>query len=167
MWFFSCFKDSFFFFQRHIYIHINIYICKCTNTEREKEILKGGSVFKCTFYLSLSILLKLTTMFSVALKVSCLVFYPLLGLIPVNNQHRIKLKSKQYLLHELEEVNTSFCKMWMCPVYELSTCKTYWFFFHGRLYPTPTTGSGTFSLTSVGFGSRFLISLILVWPLVW
>lgn len=39
-----------------------------------------------------------------ALKVSVLVFYPLLSLIPMNNQQGIKLKSKQYLLHVLEEV---------------------------------------------------------------
>lgn len=38
--------------------------------------------------------------------------------------------------------NASFCKMWMCPVYELGTFKAYWFFSHGGLYPTPTNVSG-------------------------
>lgn len=62
---------------------------------------------------------------SMALKVSVLVFYPLLSLTPMNNQQGIKLKSKQYLLHVLEEVIASFCKMWMRPVYELGAFKAY------------------------------------------
>lgn len=78
-----------------------------------------------TYYLSLNSHLKVATIFHMALKVSSSIFYPFITLKPVNNQHGIKLKSKQYLLHMLEDVNASFWEMWMCPVYELSTFKVY------------------------------------------
>lgn len=77
------------------------------------------------FYSSLSKQFKESNIFCMALKVSVLLFYPLFILTPMNNQQGIKLKSEQHLLRVLEEVNASFCKMWMCPVYELGTLKAY------------------------------------------
>lgn len=125
------------------YIYRYTCIWMYTNTEREQDCVCGLCVCMYRmFYLSLNEHLKVANIFCMALKVSVLVFYPLLSLTPMNNQQGIKLKSKQYLLHVLEEVNASFCKMWMCPVYELGTFKAYWFFSRGGLYPTPANVSG-------------------------
>lgn len=119
-----------------------------------------GSVFICTvFYSSLSTQFKESNIFCMALKISVLVFYPLFSLTPMNNQQGIKLKSKRHLLHVLEEVNASFCKMWMCPVYELGTLKAWElntdFFPHGGPYPTPTNVSGHLSTDFSSACSRF------------
>jgi len=56
------------------------------------------------FYLSLNIHLKVANIFFMALQVSGLAFYPLLSPTLMNNQQGTKLKSKQYLLHVVEEV---------------------------------------------------------------
>lgn len=105
---------------------MNICVYESMQTEREQVFVCGQCVYMySTFYSSLSIQFKESNIFCMALKVSVLVFYPLFILTPMNNQQRIKLKSKQHLLHVLEEVNASFCKMWMCPVYELGTLKAY------------------------------------------
>lgn len=101
-----------------------------------------------------------------ALKVSVLVFCPLFSLTPMNNQQGIKLKSKQHLLHVLEEVSASFCKMWMCPVHELVTLKAYelntFFFSHGGLHPTPTNVSGHLFTDFISAFSQILTCLILI-----
>lgn len=76
--------------------------------------------------------------------------------------------------------NASFCKMWMCPVYELGTFKAYWFFSHGGLYPTPTNVSGHLFMDfsrvleqifhlfdfSVNLQKSWTVNLY-VWPALW
>lgn len=118
------------------------------------------------FYSSLSTQFKESNIFCMALKVSVLVFCPLFSLTPMNNQQGIKLKSKQHLLHVLEEVSASFCKMWMCPVHELVTLKAYelntFFFSHGGLHPTPTNVSGHLFTDFISAFSQILTCLILI-----
>lgn len=115
-----------------------------------------------TFYLSLNTYLKLVNIFCMALKVSVLVFYPLLSLTLMNNQHEIKLKS-----------NSISCMCWRKSVphsarrgyalcMNLAHSKPIDFFAVAGSIQLLLMSVGTFSLTSVGFWSRFLISLILV-----
>lgn len=105
---------------------MNIYVYESMQTQRESKCSCVGSVYMYSvFYSSLSTQFTESNIFCMALKISVLVFYPLFSLTPMNNQQEIKLKSKRHLLHVLEEVNASFCKMWMCPVCELGTLEAY------------------------------------------
>lgn len=76
--------------------------------------------------------------------------------------------------------DASFCKMWMCPVYELGTFKAYWFFSHGGLYPIPINVNGhlftDFSRVLEQIFNLFDFSMNLqkswtvnlyVWPALW
>lgn len=129
--------------------------------------MRGQCVYMYSvFYSRLSTQFKESNIFCMAVKISVLVFYPLFSLTPMNNQQGIKLKSK-HLLHVLEEVNASFCKMWMCPVCELGTLKACelnsdFFFSCGGLYTIPTNVSGHLFTDFSSAFSRFLISLILI-----
>lgn len=76
------------------------------NVYKHREQDCVGAVFLYVQYVlfKFEYTFKVANIFCMVLKVSVLVFYPLLSLTPMNNQLGIKLKSKQYLLRVLEEV---------------------------------------------------------------